>query len=408
VGGLCATLGIGLVHLHNVSACRDGLLTAIASLDLPYGYTVHDVNVACPTITFLAADGMYCGAETDPATCNRCLAAQPAFAGVDIVKWRESHRPLVERAAFLVAPSRWAADTLGRYYPVADVDVVPHGVPEATPRHAGTRLAVMLPDDDVPTVAVLGAVGPDKGARRLERLVALARERGTRVRFVLIGYLDRQHAPWQSDDARFTVHGRYDSRDLPDLLSHYRVSLVLFPSAGPETFSYTLSEAWSAGRPTLVPPIGALPERVASTGAGWVMSEAEWRDEARMLERIESILAPANADELARSARAAAAMPRVPLSAMATTTLGIYLRAMAGRRGTRHAPLSRRRIRDALGYRTWKPPAPANLPATDVMRGSAASRLAHAALRLRQSSAGPLLRALTPGFVRQALKARLK
>jgi hypothetical protein len=37
-----------------------------------------------------------------------------------------------------------------------------------------------------------------------------------------------------------------------------------------------------------------------------------------------------------------------------------------------------------------------------------ATRLAQAALRLRQSSAGPLLRALTPGFVREALKARLK
>jgi hypothetical protein len=42
---------------------------------------------------------------------------------------------------------------------------------------------------------------------------------------------------------------RYDPRDLPDLLAHYRVSLVLFPVGGPETFSYTLSEAWAAGAP---------------------------------------------------------------------------------------------------------------------------------------------------------------
>ena len=39
------------------------------------------------------------------------------------------------------------------------------------PPAAGARMAVLLPRDDVPTVAVLGAIGPDKGARRLERLV---------------------------------------------------------------------------------------------------------------------------------------------------------------------------------------------------------------------------------------------
>ena len=414
LGALCATLGIGLVPVHNVSGCREGLVTALSKLDIPFGYTVHDVNVACPTITFLAADGMYCGAETDPAVCARCLAAQPSFAGVDIVRWRELHRPLIERAAFLIAPSRWAADTLARYYPGARVEVVSHGVPESTPRHAGTRLAVMLPDDSVPTVAVLGAVGPDKGSRRLEKLVEHARERGDRVRFVLIGYLDRQHASWQSDDACFTVHGRYDPRDLPDLLAHYRVSLVLFPSAGPETFSYTLSEAWAAGRPVLVPPIGALPERVAPTEAGWVMTDAEWRDEARMLDRIVSLVEPANADVLARRSRAATSMPRIGLDTMASATIAIYARAMAGRVVSRHARLSRRRMRDALGYRPWTPPAPvtravseASVPGPGV-RMDPAARLAQAALRLRQSSAGPLLRALTPGFVREALKARLK
>jgi hypothetical protein len=245
-------------------------------------------------------------------------------------------------------------------------------------------------------------------------LVELARDRGDRVRFVLIGYLDRQHASWQSDDARFTVHGRYDPRDLPDLLAHYRVSLVLFPSAGPETFSYTLSEAWAAGRPVLVPPIGALPERVAPTEAGWVMSDAEWRDEARMLDRIVSLVEPANADTLARRSRAATTMPRIGLDTMATATIAIYARAMAGRVVSHHARLSRRRMRDALGYRPWTPPAPgtravseASVPVPGV-RMDPAARLAQAALRLRQSSAGPLLRALTPGFVREALKARLK
>ena len=423
VGAIAATLGAALVHVHNVSACRDGLMEALAALPLPFGYTVHDVNAGCPTITFLGADGMYCGARTDPVACGACLAAQPAYAGIDIARWRESHRPLVERAAFLIAPSRWAADTLRRYHPSAEVDVIPHGVPGLADRHAGTRLAVMLPDDGVPTVAMLGAVGPDKGARRIERLVELARGRGARLRFVLIGYLDRQHAAWQSDDARFTVHGRYDPRDLPDLLAHYRAALVLYPSAGPETFSYTLSEAWRCGRPVLVPPIGALAERTAPTGAGWVMSDAEWRDEARMLDRIEALVGDANAEALARAARAAFDMRHGTLEAMAEATFAVYERARAGAPARTAAPLSPRRVRDALGYRPWTPPAPRpaalhgavtdaapapGIAAAPVAGPDAGRRFAEVALRLRLSSAGPLLRAITPSFVREALKARLK
>ena len=81
VGGICATFGIGLIHLHNISACRDGLLQAMAATPLPFGYTVHDVNFGCPTITFLDASGHYCGAVTDPETCRRCLAATTRLRG---------------------------------------------------------------------------------------------------------------------------------------------------------------------------------------------------------------------------------------------------------------------------------------------------------------------------------------
>lgn len=410
LGALCGTLGAGLVHVHNVSACREGLMAALADPPVPFGYTVHDVNAACPTITFLGADGMYCGAQTEVATCNRCLAAQPAFSWLDIADWRALHRPLVERASFLVAPSRWAADTLRRYWPDAQVEVVPHGTPAHAAPRAGARSVLLLPDDDVPTVAVLGAVGPDKGARRLERLVDLARERGARVRFVLVGYLDRQHAAWQSDDARFTVHGRYDPADLPGLLAHYRVALVLYPSAGPETFSYTLSEAWSAGRPVLVPPIGALPERVASTGAGWILSDAEWRDEGAMLDRILSIVAPSGADALHAAARAAAARPHPSLAAMAASTFAIYARPLSSRAADRPRGFAPARLRDALGYRAWSPPAGA-VVATEsatVADRDLRERVAHFALRLRQSPAGPWLRAMTPAFVRDALKSRLR
>lgn len=339
-GGICARFGIDLVHLHNITGCRDGIFAALAALPVPYGYTVHDLGFACPTLLFLGTDGSYCFEQTDPAICGACLRAQPPFSGVDIVDWRARHGGLVDRAAFVIAPSRWAASALARYFPRRPVEVIPHGPPGAEARAAaadaargaprGPAQTLALPDDGVPTVAVLGAVGPDKGARRLERLVALVRSSGVALRFALIGYMDVQHGPWQSDDAVLTVHGRYEPRDLPALFDRYRVRLVAFPSAGPETFSFTLSEAWMAGLPAVVPPFGALAERVGDTGAGWLWTEAEWRDDAAMLARIAALVAAPNAGVLAAVSQRARAAPQPTLAAMAERTLRVYDAAVAG------------------------------------------------------------------------------
>jgi glycosyltransferase involved in cell wall biosynthesis len=362
IGGLCASFRIDVIHLHNITGSRDGLVEALAALDVPYGYTIHDFNFACPTILFLGVDGMYCGAQTDPSFCTRCLAAQPAYAKIDIVEWRVRHRALLADAAFLIAPSRWAGETLAKYYPDRPFDVIPHGAPGAwAMRSEGTEdddartlvpvrsTTPALPVDDVPTVAVLGAVGPDKGARRLELLADLVRATGARVRFVLIGYMDVQHGPWQSDDAVLTVHGRYDPRELPALFAHYRVSLVAYPSAGPETFSFTLSEAWVAKRPVIVPPFGALAERLAGTGAGWVWTDDEWRDEAKMLRRIVAAVAPENAASLAAASECAGLVPLPTLADMARLTLHHYDAAIASRaaRSTAMLPFEWARVRSA-------------------------------------------------------------
>jgi O-antigen biosynthesis protein len=411
VGGICATFGIALVHLHNVSACRDGILAALTALPVPYGYTVHDLNFACPTITFHGADGMYCGAQTDPAACARCLAAQPAFEGTDIVAWRERHRVLLRGAAFRIAPSQWAAETLERYFPESPATVIAHGSPDDAPaRQPGVRTMVMMPNDGVTTVGLLGAIGPDKGARRIERLCELARQRGARVRFVLIGYMDVEHGPWQSDDAVFTVHGRYAPADLPDLLAHYRVSLVLYPSAGPETFSYTLTEAWAAGRPVLVPPIGALAERVRDSGAGWVMSDDEWRDEAHMLDRIVALLDAANGERLSAASRRAAELPHATLPQMTQATFALYDAALRDRTQAARAqlvPLAPVRLRYALHYRAWHPPVVERTPATPEGSGLLA-RVARAAARRRHTFAGRVLYRLAPANVVARLRERLK
>jgi len=409
LGGIVARFGIEVIHLHNISSSREAMLSALATLQIPYGYTVHDLNFACPTITFLDATGRYCGAVTDRATCSACLAAQSEFATVDIAAWRARHGALLERAAFVIAPSQWAADTLRRYFPRQAVTVVAHGRGSGTARADAVYTRVELPADDIPTVAVVGAIGSDKGARRLERLVELTRQRGARLRWVLIGYDDTSREPTQSEDAVYTRHGPFDSREIGALFEHYRVRLVAFPSAGPETFSFTLSEAWLAGRPVLVPPIGALAERVAATGGGWILDDDEWQDDARMLDRIETLIDPANGGAWTAASARARSAPQPTLEAMVQSTLGAWREALA------HAPpraplpaIAAGRCLAALHYTPWTPPAQSTprIPAPTIAH-RALALVARVALALRHTPPGKLLYRLAPQPLLDALKQRL-
>lgn len=327
LNALCSTLDIALCHVHHLSGARNGLLLGLADLCIPWGITLHDSYLACPTVTLLAPDGDYCGAVTDPAACQRCLDAQVLYRGIQIADWRAEHRQLLDKAVFVLAPSPSVAETLQRYYPAIRPRIIPHGTAAEALSHDDPEdmcSVLLLPHDQREVIGVLGAIGPVKGARRLERLVARTKARQLPLRWVVIGYTDHQYQPWQDKDKAktLTIHGAYRPCELAALIDHYRVRLTVFPSAGPESFSYTLSESWSLGCPALVPPMGALHERVEASGAGWIMDD--WQNEDRIIDQILSICAPENALEFSRRAALAAATPLPTLADMAEATVAVY------------------------------------------------------------------------------------
>ena len=115
--------------------------------------------------------GCYCGGVTDArgvrALPRRAAARSPAStSGRGARGTARSSRG----AAFLIAPSQWAADMLDALLPGA-VDVArdparPRADAKPAAPATAPRARSTLPDDGMPpTVAVLGAIGPDKGAR---------------------------------------------------------------------------------------------------------------------------------------------------------------------------------------------------------------------------------------------------
>jgi len=299
LSSVCTWLGIDLIHVHSLVGSDNNLLEAIDRASIPYCYTAHDMYLPCPTVYLIDSQGQYCNATTDLITCSRCLGGQ-GMKGIDIGMWRQRYDRFLRGARKVWAPSEWARNTLRTYFPHVVVDLAPPiGAPPGQHAVANPHDGLRLPDDDRRSIGVLGAIGPEKGARVIDAMVERIRARGLPLRIVVIGYTDREQR-FMSDDAVLAVHGHYRVADIDALLDHYRVRLLAFPTIWPETFGYTLSEAWIAGRPALVPPVGALAERVAQSGAGWIIDD--WLRVDALLDLCLRLTAPESADELERRA----------------------------------------------------------------------------------------------------------
>lgn len=273
-GGLAADFlrarGVGLVHVHSLSpAARRRGIPLAAQLGVPTLVTLHDVLFLGP--------GRFLGDANAP----------PDAA------WLAQVTPVLRAAAGVLAPSRYIA-SLAREHCGIEALVVPNGIEPA----GGTAAASPRPGFDAAgrrVVAVLGALGPHKGSRTVE---ALARRlAGSDIVLVVVGYTDAQAWPGWFDDHLF-IHGPYEDSAAGALLRAYGAELVLFPNPVPESFSYALSEAWGAGLPVLVPPEGALGERVGEHGGGWILPRGF--TVADIVEKLRFLGSPLGRGELAR------------------------------------------------------------------------------------------------------------
>jgi hypothetical protein len=158
----------------------------------------------------------------------------------------------------------------------------------------------------------------------------------------------------------------------------------------------------------MVPPIGALAERVQSSGAGVVLTDAEWRDEAQMLDRLIAVLGDDGRAQLAAMATRARAVPHATIESMTRLTFALYADAIeSAPRPAAGSVFEPGRMRAALRYVAWDPPAPVQSKATDV-RHDWVARVAQAALARRHTRAGRVLARCAPAPLLAALRARLK
>jgi glycosyltransferase involved in cell wall biosynthesis len=265
-------LPIEEVHFHHTVGLAPSIWQLPGLLGVPYDVTIHDFFYVCPRITLIDESGEYCG-QPGPAACQRCVEASALGPGVEepfrlagnsIAAWRTLHANVLARARTVWTPSRSAQEHMQRYLPDLPMTVRPHAEPAFV--YQRRPWDGLLPHH----VAVIGAIGPHKGSQLLLACAKRALRDELPLRFVVIGYTDCDSAFASLPNVDIT--GPYSPGQLGELIAQSRATTALFLSVWPETYSYTLTEAWRYGLHPVAVDLGATAERITADRRGTLVS----------------------------------------------------------------------------------------------------------------------------------------
>jgi GT2 family glycosyltransferase/glycosyltransferase involved in cell wall biosynthesis len=261
-------LGMAHIHVHHTMGFAPDITHFIESVaercGVPYDVTLHDYLAICPRIDMIDASGVYCG-NPDIEGCESCIQANGSpFGDVGVSRWRAAYHRFLLGARKVFVPDEDVTVRLTPLLPDVPITVRPH--PETVPE---TFFKPVQRNPKQPLrVAVIGAIGRHKGSNLLLRCAEDALTRRLPIKFVLFGFTDKAELKQMPN---VEVTGAYKEADLQMLLARSGCHLSFFPAVWPETYSYTLSQAFFSGLYPVAFDIGALARRIRQAGWGHVL-----------------------------------------------------------------------------------------------------------------------------------------
>lgn len=254
------------IEVHHTLGHHPMIHDLIARLGSPIDVFPHDYSLICPRITLVGRERRYCG-EPALATCESCLADLGSYAdeNLSVESLRQRSRNMLAHARRIVAPSSDTAKRLQGYFPSVKLEVIPH---EDDAAIATTPLQE-ADQRKTARICVIGAIGVDKGFDVLLASARDAAERELPLEFVVVGHtIDDGRL---LDTGRVFITGEFRPEEVLPLIRAQHADLAWIPALWPETWCFTLSEAWRAGLRVAAFDLGAQAERIRSTGRGTIL-----------------------------------------------------------------------------------------------------------------------------------------
>ena len=284
------SLNILGVHLHHMIGGDLKFIHFINKITEKYDTIafLHDYYYICPRVTLLNSDNKFCGGASG-LECAKCIKQGGGHSsvnssvmkeiGYNIDIYRNIYAQIIKNCNKVIAPSN---DTKGWYCKVLGTDIMNINVRYHTNRDI--MIADKFNNGNLKNIIILGAIGLHKGSRKILDIADEAEILGDSVNFHVVGFTDIDAE--LEIRKNIIVHGPYDRVDLNNICDNIDAGSSIFLNIWPETFSYTLSEAWSLGLWPIVPSLGALSERVTDGVNGFILPEMNWSNIKVTLEKI--------------------------------------------------------------------------------------------------------------------------
>lgn len=283
------TFQINIVHVHHLIGHTLDIFDVAYINRIPIIFSIHDYYAICPRINLLNEKSEYCQDSNNSDDCSFCLSETLDLPSDFIKIWRNEFDEIIKRSNIIIAPNISVLDILNNYYTIHESKslIVEHGHKKELIKKDIPTVPEVETDfkDKKFNVAYIGVLALHKGSEIFYKL-ASSEKLKNRVKCIIIGFSDLYNNPGYYPEINTYVHGRYnDFNELKNIIQRENINLAVFPSICPETFSFTLSEAWACEVPALVSNIGALKERVERTGGGWTADVSDVRSfETKILE----------------------------------------------------------------------------------------------------------------------------
>lgn len=248
---------IDAVHVHHLS----GHFFDIADITQKYGVnsiiTLHDFYSLCPSVNMLYCNEKYCENMTEK-NCAECLRKSHRASNDIIPEWQSEWHGFLKKFNKVIVPSEDTKIKLNKFFDDIEITVIEHGVDNS-------KAGIIPSINGKLKVAFIGVLCRHKGSDIIRSLIDVCKD----IEFHTFG--KSEFADLENNRANYTFHGPYKRENLSQLLSENKINVICFLQIWPETYSYTINEAVSAGIPVLSLDIGAGAERVKKYKLGWVL-----------------------------------------------------------------------------------------------------------------------------------------
>lgn len=277
-----------IVHVDHLSHLSTNLVQTLREeFDLPILSTLHDFWFFCFKGQLLTPQKLLCP-QVCSEYCHQCMKYY--FKDIqlsDVQKYRRHMTGILSQIDLFLAPSRFLRDFfVSQGIPHKKVLYSPYGFKKDLV-HLKTS---SYQRDSTITFGFMGRIIPEKGIHLL--LKAFSALNGSKSRLLIFGAdgSARQYLE-QYANARVIFKGRFDNRDLNDVLS--QIDILVVPSIWYENSPLVIQEAFLAGIPVITSNIGGMAELVEDgvTGLTFKMGNVDdLRDKMELIQQDPRIL----------------------------------------------------------------------------------------------------------------------